>query len=100
MKKNLLLGIVAMTMLACNSSNPLLEQPATPYGVPAFDKVKPEHYLPAFEAAIAQQKAEVEAIVNNEAEPTFENTIAALDRTGLLLDRVSGVFFNVLGSGR
>ena len=96
MKKNLLLGIVAMTMLACNSSNPLLEQPATPYGVPAFDKVKPEHYLPAFEAAIAQQKAEVEAIVNNEAEPTFENTIAALDRTGLLLDRVSGVFFNVL----
>ncbi len=94
--KKILLGVVAMTLVACNSSNPLLEQPNTPYGVPAFDKVKLEHYLPAFEAAIAQQKAEVDAIVNNEAEPTFENTIVALDRAGLLLDRVSGVFFNVL----
>ena len=62
--KKILLGVVAMTLLACNSSNPLLEQPNTPYGVPAFDKVKLEHYLPAFEAAIAQQKAEVDAIVN------------------------------------
>ena len=85
-----------MTLLACNQSNPLLEQPNTPYGVPAFDQVKLEHYLPAFEAAIAEQKAEVEAIVNNEAEPTFDNTIVALDHTGLLLDRVVGVFFNVL----
>lgn len=85
-----------MTMLACNGSNPLLEQPNTPYGVPAFDQVKNKHYLPAFEAAIAEQKAEVEAIVNNPEEPTFENTIVALDRTGLLLDRVSGVFFNIL----
>ena len=85
-----------MSLLACNQSNPLLEQPNTPFGVPAFDKVKLEHYLPAFESAIAAQKAEVEAIVNNEAEPTFENTIVALDRTGMLLDRVQGVFFNVL----
>ena len=85
-----------MTMLACNGSNPLLEQPNTPFGVPAFDQVKNKHYLPAFEAAIAEQKAEVEAIVNNPEEPTFENTIVALDRTGLLLDRVSGVFFNIL----
>ena len=91
-----LLGIIAMTMLACNTSNPLLDQPDTPYGVPAFDKVKLSHYLPAFEAAVAAQQAEVDAIVNNEAEPTFENTIVALDRTGMLLDRVSGVFFNVL----
>ena len=85
-----------MTMLACTKSNPLLDQPNTPYGVPAFDQIKLEHYLPAFEKAIEEQKAEVDAIVNNEAEPTFENTIVALDRTGLLLDRVSGVFFNVL----
>ena len=84
-----------MSLLACNS-NPLLEQPNTPYGVPAFDKVKIEHYLPAFEEAIRQNKAEVEAIIANEAEPTFENTIVALDRTGALLDRVTGVFFNVL----
>ena len=87
-----------MSLLACSKSgsNPLLDQPETPYGVPAFDQVKNEHYLPAFEKAVAEQKAEVDAIINNEAEPTFENTIVALDRTGLLLDRVSGVFFNVL----
>ena len=85
-----------MSLLACNNTNPLLKQPATPFGVPAFDKVKIEHYLPAFEEAIRQNKAEVEVIINNEAEPTFENTIVALDRTGLLLDRVTGVFFNVL----
>ena len=85
-----------MSLLACNQTNPLLEQPKTPYGVPAFDQVKIEHYLPAFEEAIRQNKAEIEAIINNEAEPTFENTIVALDRAGLLLDRVQGVFFNVL----
>ena len=85
-----------MSLLACNKTNPLVEQPNTPYGVPAFAQVKIEHYLPAFEEAIRQNKAEVEAIINNEAEPTFENTIVALDRTGALLDRVTGVFFNVL----
>ena len=85
-----------MSLLACNHANPLLEQPNTPYGVPAFDQVKNEHYLPAFEEAIRQDKAEIEAIANNMAEPTFENTIVALDRAGMLLDRVSGVFFNVL----
>ena len=85
-----------MTVLACNKSNPLLDQPQTPYGVPAFDQVKLEHYMPAFEEAIRQNKAEVEAIIANEEAPTFENTIVALDRCGLLLDRVVGVFFNVL----
>ncbi len=96
MKKTILLGVIAMTVLACNKTNPLLDQPNTPYGVPAFDQVKNEHYLPAFEAAIVENKAEIDAIVNNADEPTFENTIVALDRTGQLLDRVSGVFFNVL----
>ena len=85
-----------MSVLACNKTNPLLEQPNTPYGVPAFNQIKLSHYLPAFEEAIKQNKAEVDAIANNEAEPTFDNTIVALDRTGLLLDRVTGVFFNVL----
>ena len=96
MKKILFFAIMAMSLVACNKTNPLLDQPNTPYGVPAFDQIKLEHYLPAFEKAIAEQKAEVDAIVNNEAEPTFDNTIVALDRTGLLLDRVVGVFFNVL----
>lgn len=96
MKKTIFLSAIAMTLLACNPSNPLLEAPETPYGVPAFDQVKIEHYMPAFEAAIAEQKAEIDAIVANQAEPTFDNTIVALDRTGMLLERVSGVFFNVL----
>lgn len=96
MKKTFFLSAIAMTLLACNPSNPLLETPETPYGVPAFDQVKIEHYMPAFEAAIAEQKAEIDAIVTNQAEPTFDNTIVALDRTGMLLERVSGVFFNVL----
>ena len=96
MKKTFILGAIAMTLLACNHTNPLLEQPKTPFGVPAFDQIKLEHYLPAFEKAIAEQKEEIDAIVNNETEPTFENTIVALDRTGLLLERVEGVFFNVL----
>lgn len=96
MKKVLILGVMAMSLLACNQTNPLLEQPNTPFGVPAFDKVKIEHYLPAFEEAIRQNKAEIDAIVNNEDAPTFENTIVALDHSGLLLDRVTGVFFNVL----
>ena len=85
-----------MSLLACNHANPLLEQPNTPYGVPAFDQVKNEHYLPAFEEAIRQNKAEIEAIANQSDVPTFENTIVALDRAGALLERVSGVFFNVL----
>ena len=85
-----------MSMLACNKTNPLLDQPQTPFGVPAFDQVKPEHYMPAFEEAIRKNKAEVDAIIANTDEPTFENTIVALDRSGLLLDRVIGVFFNVL----
>ncbi len=94
--KLLLTGVLAMTLIACNTANPLLEQPATPYGVPAFDRVKNEHYLPAFEKAIAENKAEIEAITNQSCEPTFENTIVALDRAGGLLERVEGVFFNVL----
>ena len=85
-----------MSLLACNKTNPLLDQPATPYGVPAFDQVKTEHYLPAFEEAIRENKAEIDAIVNGDPIATFENTIEALDRSGLLLDRVTGVFFNVL----
>ena len=96
MKKIIILGAIAMNMLACNKTNPLLDQPATPYGVPAFDQVKTEHYLPAFEEAIRENKAEIDAIVNGDPIATFENTIEALDRSGLLLDRVTGVFFNVL----
>ena len=95
MRKIFLLSVIAMSVIACNQ-NPLLHQPATPYGVPAFDKVEVKHYMPAFEEGIKQQKAEIEAIVSNPEAPTFDNTIAALDRTGSLLASVEGVFFNLL----
>ena len=96
MKKLLFLSIVLVSLMACKNENPLLVEQNTPYDVPAFDKVKIEHYLPAFEKAIAENKAEIEAIVNNPEAPTFANTIEALDRSGELLDKVVGVFFNVL----
>ena len=96
MKKIILVSFVLCTIMACTNQNPLLTEQNTPYGVPAFDKVKIEHYMPAFEKAIAENKAEIEAIVNNPEAPTFANTIEALDRSGELLDNVIGVFFNVL----
>lgn len=96
MKKIILVSFVLSTIMACTNQNPLLTEQNTPYGVPAFDKVKIEHYMPAFEKAIAENKVEIEAIVNNPEAPTFANTIEALDRSGELLDKVVGVFFNVL----
>jgi peptidyl-dipeptidase Dcp len=75
--------------------NPLFEEFDTPYGVPAFDKIKTSHYLPAFEEAMIQQKAEVEAIAYNNEAPTFANTVEELDATGSMLNRVSNIFFNL-----
>ena len=96
MKRVLYFSLLAVIMIACKKQNPLIDQPATAFGVPAFDQIKLEHYEPAFEEAIRQDSLEIEAIANNSEAPTFENTIAALDRSGKLLDRVEGVFFNVL----
>ncbi|MBR3407295.1 MAG: M3 family metallopeptidase [Paludibacteraceae bacterium] len=92
MKKSVFLGLMAMSLIACTCKD---ECPTT-YSVPAFDQIKLEEFMPAFEAAIQEQKTEVDAIVNNSEEPTFENTVVALDRTGLKLDSISGIFFNVL----
>ncbi len=75
------------------TDNPFLTEFNTPYGTPPFDKIKVEHYEPAFLAGIEQQNKEIKAIVENTAEPTFENTIVALDNSGEILARVSGVFF-------
>ena len=96
MKKNLIAFIMLATMISCTNSNPLLVDQNTPFGVPAFDQVKIEHYMPAFQEAIAANEAEVQAIANNPEPPTFANTIEALDRCGEQLDKVVGVFFNVL----
>ena len=97
MKKLIILSAMMMTLIACNKNeNPLLTEQNTPYGVPAFDKIKLEHYRPAFDAAIQAYREEVAAITDNEEAPTFQNTIAALDRSGSLLAKVEGVFFNLL----
>ncbi len=67
----------------------------TPYGIPPFDKIKIEHYMPAIKAGIAEQEAEIKAIVDNPAAPTFENTVAALELSGNLLSKVTGVLYNL-----
>jgi len=72
--------------------NPFFSEFETPYGVPPFDQIKEEHYLPAFKEGIAEQQKEIEAVVQGPETATFENTVEALDRSGLLLRRVSSVF--------
>jgi peptidyl-dipeptidase Dcp len=80
------------------STNPLLTEFTTPYGVPPFDMIKNEHYKPAFEAAMQVHKAEVDSIANNTNAPDFANTIEALDDAGAMLTRISGIFFNMTGA--
>ena len=78
-KKILFLSVMLVMLMSCTKNeNPLLVDQDTPFGVPAFDKVKIEHYLPAFEKAIAANEAEIAAIANNPEAPTFANTIEAL----------------------
>lgn len=98
MKKSsfILLLIMSMLLSNCNTDkNPLLQNYDTPYGVPPFDKIKTEHYLPAFQVGIKQHQDEIDKIASNKSAPTFENTVAALDYSGELLKKVSYVFFNL-----
>ncbi|MBV8664114.1 MAG: peptidase M3, partial [Hyphomicrobiales bacterium] len=78
--------------------NPLLGLWDGPFGAPPFAWILPEHFRPAFDAALATKRAEIAAIADDPAAPTFENTIAALERSGKTLDRVESVFFNLVGS--
>src|SRR4051812_6616623 len=78
-------------------NNPLLAPYTLPHGALPFDKVRTEHFLPAFEAAIAEARADIEHIKNNRAAPTFANTIEALEFSGETLGRVSR-FFNVIAA--
>lgn len=79
-----------------DTTNPLLAEWDTPHATPPFDKISISDYEPAFETAIAVSRAEVDAIINNPAKPTFNNTILALEKQGELLDRIASVFFNLL----
>jgi len=84
--------------LQVSHDNPFARPSKLPYGLPPFDLIHEEHYLPAFEAGMAEQLAEVEVIAGSPDQPSFENTIVALERSGRLLDRVSTVLFNLVGS--
>ena len=96
-KKLLIAGSALALICSCNSmENPLLTESSAPFGAPEFDKIKNEHYLPAFEAGIAEAKAEIDAIVANQEEPTFENTIEAMEVSGQTLNNVAGIFFNLM----
>lgn len=83
---------------APGTANPLLSAWQTPFETPPFDGIVPEHFLPAFDKAFADHSAEIEAIKNDPAEPTFDNTIAALERSGKLLSKVSAVFYDLVGA--
>ncbi len=89
------LALVVVPTIAMAQDNPFYQTYDTPFGVPTFDKIKLEHYMPAFDRGIAEQKKEVEAIRDNPDAPTFANTVEALENSGPLLTRVSDVFFNL-----
>lgn len=79
-------------------TNPLLKAWTTPFGVPPFGEIKPEHFLPAIKAGVDQQRKEIEAIATNPQPPTFANTIEAMENAGELLSKVSPVFSNMQSS--
>lgn len=83
-------------ILSCKMENPLLTESKLPFGAPQFDKIRNEHYKPAFEQGIAEAKAEIDAIANNPEAPSFENTIEAMEYSGETLDRVSSIFYNLM----
>ncbi len=95
MKKLLYFIAAAMAAVSCTNDNPFLTEWNTPYGIPDFNAVQEKHYLPAVEAGIAGQQAEIEAIISNQEAPSFENVVAAYDKSGAILARVTGVLFNV-----
>src|SRR3979490_333361 len=86
--------ITAMSM-AASADNPLLVESALAYHLPPFDKIKDEHFVPAIEAGMREQLKEVDAIAAIPDQPTFDNTIVALERTGRLLDRAERTFSNL-----
>ena len=95
-KKLLVAGAALALITSCNMKNPLLSESSAPFGAPEFDKIQNEHYLPAFEAGIAEAKAEIDAIVANEEEPTFENTIEAMEYAGGTLNSAASVFYALM----
>lgn len=104
-KTFLVAGLACATLVATAASgqkikkgksmytNPLMQKSALPFGAPDFSKIKSGHYLPAIQAGIEDQRAEIKQIVENRQKPTFQNTILAFEKSGQLLDRVKNIFF-------
>jgi peptidyl-dipeptidase Dcp len=99
MKNYARMATIVLFCAACATSpktdNPLLSEFNTPHHTPPFNQIKMEHYEPAFTKAIELAKKDVDAVINSKEEPTFENTIVALDNCGETLERISGIFFNL-----
>ena len=100
MKKVLftVLALAAVLLVSCDGkksteNNPFMSEYANEYGIPPFDKITYADYAPAVDAGIEQQNAEIDSIIKNTAEPNFENTILALDNSGEILSKVSGVMY-------
>ena len=101
LQRILLIFFIIMTLPACKKEraeapNPFFEEWTTPYGVPPFDRIRPEHFLPAFERGMSLHNAEIDAIVAQSDEATFENTVAAYDAAGRMLQRTA-LIFEMLG---
>lgn len=99
MKKILLTLTMGILLMGCaKNDNPFFETYKNKYGAPPFDKIKNEHYMPAFKEGIKKHQAEIDSIADSKDAPTFDNTIAAMDFSGELLKKVSSVFFNLYSS--
>lgn len=93
----LLILLLFSVSLSQEGENPLLKEFTTPFGVPPFDQIKEEHFLPAIKTGIEIHKKEIEAIIKNPEAPTFENTIEALEKSGRLLQKVTDIFYVLNG---
>jgi peptidyl-dipeptidase Dcp len=99
----ILLVVISMVVTQCkppspNDGNPFFSEYQTQFGIPPFELIQPDHYIPAIEKGMTEQKMEVQEIISNKQEPTFENTVVALDNSGQLLSKVLYVFYNQVGA--
>ena len=95
MKRVFISLMIIMATMSCADKNPFFSEWDTPYGIPDFSKIEEKHYIPAIEEGIRQQEAEIQAIINNQDAPTFENVVEAYEKSGAVLGRVTSVLFNV-----
>jgi peptidyl-dipeptidase Dcp len=108
MRNKMMIGLVLLSMTACNSNdksndkskemNPLLAEWKTPHETPPFPEIKHEHFVPAVDVALSEARTEVDAIIKNQEKPTFDNVIVALELAGQKLERVASVLYNLNSS--